>query len=726
MMIIPITATDIAASSEEGAGGDAKLPLLAKEEQYDGISGATRGTAEESSRTRWSVSSSFILRSMQLFIGCAFTIIVAAEANACMKRPSEWIECSRISGDDSCRAKCYLDEHHLYNEIHTNITDSSTGAVTQYTTYNTPNAYWNLTVENESGLPSSSRCMAGMKSNCYCGAVDLPYLVPLVYFLQIVILATYQCLRPKNVELMLAKAKYAYSYTLGAEGVVLLLHPVNCLYLACQVAVVGLVLTFWYPNVSSFVTCSFHDYSPGHTILDTLLMISFLVTLEVISPNLLMFIEYYRTEGMTRRALIALIRIDATALYILMSFLQLAAMPLSLLTYVSLVRQRTGRLKETNLSLDMRQSTISSPVVANDHESDLKTVPSSPCSVLLKIFSSRFTVVYSFGKLFAAIVVSIVTSQGYNFCHDQHDAIGSNYCPTNCQVTCLTETFTHCYDDEYTGQFNYDYCPSNTFPCAQAVNGCLCMNWVLVDFLVICMNLIHFMCQCIYLVLYDNFDPQQNQIECVQSYSFVGDNLTLFLTHPVFCFLSALEFSILIDSWIGVFLGVRCPGSEASARSIYFAASMTALEVYKANTSMCWKNFKNGEYIWAIWSLLRVDLFVFFGFTLLMQCFIFPISIMGYLVVGVRNWLWPRESEEYMGVKAECEQNEYFPDDAANNRIAQGPQQTRGSAVINIDESVTLLTTNNYEQLGDVTSSIYNAETTAYEPTNQVNLEKLW
>ena len=91
---------------------------------------------------------------------------------------------------------------------------------------------------------------------------------------------------------------------------------------------------------------------------------------------------------------------------------------------------------------------------------------------------------------------------------------------------------------------------------------CLCENWLLFEFSVMVCNLSHLAVQMWYFVHFNNFDPQQNQIDCVQSYTFFGDNLLLFLTSPAVCFIALVESLVLSFSWAAVIIGpgLRCAG----------------------------------------------------------------------------------------------------------------------------------------------------------------------
>jgi len=155
-------------------------------------------------------------------------------------------------------------------------------------------------------------------------------------------------------------------------------------------------------------------------------------------------------------------------------------------------------------------------------------------------------------------------------------------------------------------------------------------------------------------IRYNNFDPQQNQIDCVQSYTFVGENITLFLTHPAICFLSVLESGVLAVSWIAVVmnLGLTCaptvenaPTDEGVGSSLLFALFMTLIEVYKANMTVATNALRERQYFWAAFSLIRVDLFVFYGSTLFLQTFLFPFSIVGYVATLVHGRYDPLTTE---------------------------------------------------------------------------------
>jgi hypothetical protein len=81
--------------------------------------------------------------------------------------------------------------------------------------------------------------------------------------------------------------------------------------------------------------------------------------------------------------------------------------------------------------------------------------------------------------------------------------------------------------------------------------------------------------------------------------------------------------------------GGYCPSWSASSVSltsfdVQFAVFITFVEVYKANLSTFGKLCNRREYWWALWSLFRIDLFVFYGFTLFLQTFFFPFSLVGY------------------------------------------------------------------------------------------------
>jgi hypothetical protein len=164
----------------------------------------------------------------------------------------------------------------------------------------------------------------------------------------------------------------------------------------------------------------------------------------------------------------------------------------------------------------------------------------------------------------------------------------------------------------------------------------------LFQFVVIVLHIVHYFVQCYFYIRYNYFDPQQNQIDCVETYTFAGENLALFLTHPSICFLSVLEAISIVVVWIEVALrpGGSCTSSgvfDSSNFPFQFAIFVTFVEVYKANVSTFGKLSKGGHYWWAVWSLVRIDLFVFYGFTLFLQSFFFPFSLLGHSLSGYRS-----------------------------------------------------------------------------------------
>jgi hypothetical protein len=122
---------------------------------------------------------------------------------------------------------------------------------------------------------------------------------------------------------------------------------------------------------------------------------------------------------------------------------------------------------------------------------------------------------------------------------------------------------------------------------------------------------------------------------CVQEYSFAGENLKLFLIHPSICFLSLLEAAAIVIVWVQVFFN---PGVHETSIAdsfdfiLEFAIFTTLIEVYKANLSIAGANLSQKKYTWALWSLFRGDLFIFFGCTLFFQSFIFPFALGIYLI----------------------------------------------------------------------------------------------
>jgi hypothetical protein len=124
------------------------------------------------------------------------------------------------------------------------------------------------------------------------------------------------------------------------------------------------------------------------------------------------------------------------------------------------------------------------------------------------------------------------------------------------------------------------------------------------QFVVIVLHVVHYAVQCYFYIRYNGFDPQQIQINCVETYTFAGENLTLFLTHPSMCFLSVLEAAAIVIVWIDAILAPNayCAGDphHVNTDKLPFAIFITFIEMYKANVSTCLKLCRSSEYWWAL------------------------------------------------------------------------------------------------------------------------------
>jgi len=314
--------------------------------------------------------------------------------------------------------------------------------------------------------------------------------------------------------------------------------------------------------------------------------------------------------------------------------------PVSILSWLSVQRQQRAAVGSKWLNMDVRDSftmyALSSSADADaDPNADVEGAGKNKWALLVRKLCSRYTVQYSFLKLLASVVVSLTLNADYMYCGQTGRSFTESQCPSDCSA--------HCIFAEQIDQENWS---SRTHECDLTTTSCFCDNWVMTDCLAMVFNTVHFVLQCYYLIHYNNFDPQQSQIDCVQSYTFVGENITLFLTHPAICFLSVLEAAVLVVAWLAVVfsLGAVCPagsGEHADVSNISsgltFALLMTIIEIYKANMTVATNAWRERRYVWAACALLRVDLFVFYGSTLFLQTFLFPFSLMGYATNRMRR-----------------------------------------------------------------------------------------
>jgi hypothetical protein len=624
------------------------------------------------------LSSSLILRSVQLLMASIITLCVYLDLIQCLAN-DDWMTCSHdgYGSYSACTAQCASLDN-------TYPTKSGTSGNYEYQEYVTPNAYWNATSLIR-GTPEDTHCVAGLRKKCQCGSIKAAVVVPLLYAAQVLLLYVYRRMGPisgdpdaKPVDVLYQRALIAFTYKLNdSESLELILHPVSCLATMLQVIAVAVVISTWNFNDSSAWSCNYDGEIIQSSTLNNLYATPILILLifELYSGNAVVALEHLR-KGRFSAAVLAVFRVDAVLLNLFLTMLQLFALLLSPLMYISANRRRSAtahpsaslavKARNVAVSKSSANSDLSSEPDPNDERSwDAEHM----CSTIVRLATGRFSVMYSLCKLLGAITFSLATSKGYEYCHNQHNLLHESTCPAHCTITCLTMTFDDCNNPALQDDYVL-FCPDQLFPCQFTTQECLCGNWMLIDLTVLLLHAVHFLCQCVYLLRYDTFDPQQNQIECVQSYNFFGENLAVILTHPAILLLSVLEAAILVLSWIGLGQGVSCDNSSAVSDStgLAFALFMTFLEVYKANTSVMLRNLRAGRYAWAAYSLLRIDLFVFFGCTVFVQCFLFPFSVLGALAAWISSQLSdnvadlrdeqlkpPASATEYVAIRSEQE-----------------------------------------------------------------------
>ena len=269
---------------------------------------------------------------------------------------------------------------------------------------------------------------------------------------------------------------------------------------------------------------------------------------------------HWKSTSSIIEALICCFSFDLLYAFIIIRFGQAFLIPLSLLSYLSIRKINNIKINSNEiiqisnydkplnapnnklLDFQLRDQWIDDQEIINSNN----TIKSNILIIKLYIkrLSTRFTVVYSFIKLFGAILFVLNLSTNYLHCN-YIDSLKISEIKTcnninDCHSYCVGyHKHTLYYNKEIT---------DNT--CTIGLpNYCLCNNWFTFEFSVILLHLIHFIIQCYFFIRYQYFDPQQNQIMCVQSYMFAGDNLLLFLTNPAICFLSTLEAIVLSISW---------------------------------------------------------------------------------------------------------------------------------------------------------------------------------
>jgi len=452
---------------------------------------------------------------------------------------------------------------------------------------------------------------------------------------------------------LLEMIEIALRFDINSEDLTTLLHPSLCLASLLEAGAMVAVISI----DNSHIKCGSARYSSPGRGSDALLVI--VLFLEIFSPLGVHALDVFLSRGShpsnevkdsksyLLQQLLALIRLDLLISASLLRAMQVVTWPVAILSYFSIRKREHKGKKARLLDMDVRSNDEFSRYALTRRESEGADTGEWRIVSVLRTLCSRYTVQYSFLKLGASIIISMALNGDYMFCGNAGGYLSEEQCPLDCDAHCIFESVQHHTDDSLYPTSHAHHCnPGLVEPGVSMVHKeCFCDNWVMTDFLAIFFNTIHFTLQCFYLIHYNNFDPQQNQIDCVQSYTFVGENITLFLTHPAITLLSVLEAAVLIVSWTAVVmkLGIVCSADNGADRgslssAVLFALFMTVLEVYKANMTVASNAWKERKYGWAIFSLLRVDLFVFYGTTLFLQTFLFPSAILGYVISEWFEW----------------------------------------------------------------------------------------
>jgi hypothetical protein len=509
------------------------------------------------------------------------------------------------------------------------------------------------------------------KKTCDISPPTVEIVIPVIFYLVVVFIHGFCWLlaNHKDISVEIAEICFAQSHRItDTDTVSILLDPGPCLVASLEM----ISLCIYVFEKSSYLDCETCS-------LDVCKLDWGLIALEMVSPLVLLcgskiFKGKKQKDSMAVRLCIVIV------VYPFIRLMQLIVLPLSWLKYLSEwnVQQRptdSGDDKSELLSFEMCNKWVEVPAEASWGKRIF---------IYLQKLCDRYTVIYSFLKLVVCIVFSMMLDTGYLSCGGSESSVQSvsatgcfstscwfagnsfdGYCDdtsataycvgtnvnANCVLSsyivscvanstfCQVNTFRSCYcyhsSYECVGSFKCYYLPPDGSMFVGVSSECLCNNWLTFQFTVMALHTIHFVAQCYYYLRFNHFNPQQHQIECVQQYSFAGENLKLFLTHPSICFLSLLEAAAIIVVWVQVILN---PGLQTDDNYgdfmfiVEFAIFTTIIEVYKANLSVAWANLSQRKYAWALWSLFRVDLFVFFACTLFFQSFIFPFALGIYLI----------------------------------------------------------------------------------------------
>jgi photosystem II stability/assembly factor-like uncharacterized protein len=458
----------------------------------------------------------------------------------------------------------------------------------------------------------------------------------------------------------------ARTYSLDARKLTSLLRPLPVMFSVLEVFnMVFLFIVHRYVlKANSWRTSIYDDYyecrDSSQGVIPNVLL--FMFAFEFFCPMLVLMDFTWRKTQSILDTLKAMLRIEIFIICMFLKAMLAWVFPLCLLTNFSAVKIKhateqseqagaSDAAKDTPelLSFELRDNWL-------DAEAEGSSTILRYIYVICDKLRQRFTVVYSLVKLCGTIAFTLFVNTDYLSCGNPssyHDAVS---CPISYEwdslsvgdVSASKECAAICMGFVYQPKFIYPEItvpgapplPPTPWECTVQISGeCTCNHWMVFQFIVIVLHVIHYMIQCYFYIRYNYFDPQQNQINCVETYTFAGENLTLFLTQPSICLLSMIEAICIVLVWIEVMLpfGGYCPSWSASSVSltsfdVQFAVFITFVEVYKANLSTFGKLCNRREYWWALWSLFRIDLFVFYGFTLFLQTFFFPFSLVGYTV----------------------------------------------------------------------------------------------
>jgi photosystem II stability/assembly factor-like uncharacterized protein len=479
----------------------------------------------------------------------------------------------------------------------------------------------------------------------------------------------------------------ASTFSLDAEKMTTLLQPTMVFFsmletfmIVCLYVIYGFLKKLLDHYRGEYIR-SFDDYDNCHQSdaleLSYAYLVLILLCIELLSPFILWAVKTWKETGSFKEAVRAGCRIDICGTCLFLKLMLTGISPLCLLTNISIMKAQVAQTRKQNQSTEEDATTApdfsaTSDLLSFQLRDNWASVdeaiiasgaPGSNVSYLAYVavvmdrLLKRFTVVYSFLKLCGTIAFTLFINRDFLSCHNMDSYATVATCPVTYEwLTPITPTYfllssdhpckSTCLNYMYPSRYvyptlQYEYSPPlppESWTCQVEISGeCICSNWFTFQFTIIFLHVIHYVVQCYFYIRYNYFDPQQNQINCVETYTFAGENLTLFLTKPSLCLLSTIEAICIVIVWAEVILrpGGYCNqnNSALSLFDLQFAIFITFIEIYKANLSTCGKCCSKREYWWALWSLVRIDLFVFYGFTLFLQSFFFPFSLLGYSVV---------------------------------------------------------------------------------------------